>query len=342
MMRGLGAGLTLLAMLLLSACGGNKTQGSAENRPAIKVTVVMAERRADAAVSRFVGSVTARNRADVSPRIAARVERIAVGLGSRVGAGDLLAELDARDLRSRFQQAEALDEQAAADLKRYESLLAQNVISRQQYDAVKAQAEVAAASRREAEAALSYTRIVAPFAGVVTARMIDAGDLANPGQPLFVVQDESDLRFVATIPESQVGRVRVGDSLRLEIGETRLIVTGRVDEISPGADPMSRSHEIKIDLPSDPQLRPGQFGRVLLASGDDSTIFVPATALVKRGQLDLVYVATGDNRAHLRLVRVGRALNGQLELLAGVESGERVITGGQSQLQDGDRIEIQP
>lgn len=343
-MRIMKLSFALVAMLLLLAgCGGSaEEKGAAKSTSVKKVTVAAAEQRAMRDVQKLMGTVEARSRAQIETKVQARVERIAVVLGSRVEAGDVLAELDTRDITARFRQAQAVYEQAAQDLKRFETLLSQQAATQQEFDGIKMRVAVAEASKQEAEAMLSYARIVAPFSGVVTEKMIDRGDLAVPGRPLFTLEQDGSPRFVLTIPESNAGSISRGDSVQIEIPASDTTLTGIVTELSPSADPMTRSYQIKADLPSTTKLRPGQFGRLLLPTGEASALFVPTSAIVRRGQMELVYVATNDNLASLRMVRTGKVMSGWTEILSGLNPSENVVSSGLTELSDGDQIERLP
>jgi RND family efflux transporter MFP subunit len=334
---------SLIVTVVIAGCGGESHPESTDSAaPSAKVSVAAAQKEPNAAANRIMGTVIARNRAELETKVQGRIARITVALGSRVRAGELMAELDTREFEARVRQARAAYEQAARDLSRFESLHAQQAVTDQEYDGAKARAAMAEAALAEAEAMLSYARITAPFSGVVTAKSFDVGDLATPGRPLFVLQDESELRFVATIPESYVDLIAVGDSVAVEFARAGERVAGWVEEISPGADPLSRSYEAKISLDGVPGLRPGQFGTLLLPSGGDSRLWIPATALVRRGQLELVCVAGEHGVVDLRLVRTGAQNGDRIEILAGLAEDEYVIVSDPHGLKDGDRIEIAP
>ncbi len=334
--------LTLaLSAVALVGCGKDEHAGSSTIDMTPKaVQVARVERFATGARDEIMGSVVARNTADISTKIQARVDRIIVDIGSRVNSGDLLAELDTREFQAKVQQARAMHEQAQQDLKRFEKLLAESAATQQEYDGIKARATVAEASLKEAETFLSYTRISAPFSGVVTRKMVDVGDLAFPGQPTFTLEESGAPRFVVTIAESYRNKIAVGQSVDVYIGVIDTTVTGRVDELSPSADPMSRTFSAKISLPALEKLRPGQFGRLLLpADAEDVTLFVPRSAWVRRGQLDLVYVVNAEKRAMLRLVRIGRQFPDKLEILSGLRENESVVVSDQRDLLDGDLVQ---
>lgn len=336
--------LSVFVTLAVAGCGGSTSQPhSAGDTSAKPVSTARVELFATGAYDEVMGSVVARNTANISTKVQSRVDRMLVDIGSRVAKGDLLAELDMREFQAKVQQARALADQAAQDLQRFQTLLAQNAATQQEYDGIKARAAVAEAGLQEAETFLSYARITAPFSGVVTRKHLDIGDLAFPGQPVFTLEESGAPRFTVTIAESLRGRLTIGQNVAISIPVIDTTVTGRVEEISPSADPMSRTFSAKIGLPAEANLRPGQYGRLLLpAKGDDVTLFVPRSAWVRRGQLDLVYVVTPDNRAMLRLVRIGRLADDKLEILSGLRENEMVVVSDQRDLLDGDLVQVAP
>jgi RND family efflux transporter MFP subunit len=222
-------------------------------------------------------------------------------------------------------------------LARFEVLVAQQAATQQEFDGIKARAAAAEAALNEAETYLSYGAIVAPFSGTVVGKAVDVGDQAMPGKPLFTIEQTGAALFVTTLPESKLGQITAGDSLSVSIG-SQATVRGKVEELSPSTDPMSHTFMLKLSLPSTPGISPGQFGRLLLPAGEDETIFIPRAGLVRRGQLDLVYVVSAENRAMLRLVRIGRQFPDRLEILSGLRESEKVVVSDQRDLSDGDLV----
>lgn len=332
--------LPVMAALWVACAGSDDRTGSDSAGAVHSVAVATVAYESALSVDEYMGTVTARNQAEVESRVQARVERIAVALGSRISPGTVLAELDRRELQARVDQAEAVYQQAARDLARYDSLFMRKVVTSQEYDVVKARATVAKASLDEASIMLSHTRITAPFAGTVTERRVDVGDLAVPGRPLFVLEQAGALQLVVNLAESQAMHVNVGDSLTVSVPTAGVVLRGRLEELSSGSDPVSRTVTAKVSLPNNDRLRPGQFGRLQLAADSEPSLVIPASAIVLRGQLELVLVATPENRASLRLVRIGRRLGERIEILAGLLEGERVITSAPSTLSDGDLLEV--
>ena len=335
--------ILIVAAALGSGCSGSgdQTQVHADGAPK-KVTIALVETAGNSSIDEIMGSVIARNTADISTKTQARVDRIPDDIGSRVRKGDLLAELDARDMQARVQQARAMYEQASGDLKRFEQLLSQQAATQQEFDGIKARATVAEASLREAEAMLTYAHITAPFSGVVTRKQIDIGDMVFPGQVLFTLEEAGAVRFVTTVAESHRNRIAATDQVQISIPDLDTVITGTVDELSPSADPMSRTFAVKIGLPSLAAIRPGQFGKLLLPTDSgETTLFIPRSALVRRGQLDLVYVVGADKKAMLRLVRIGRQFPDKLEILSGLRENEQVVISNQRDLLDGDLVEVE-
>ncbi len=342
-MHNITASLALMLTVLASGCGhtDRTTKQLAEGTPK-KVVTALAQQGAESSFDEFVGTVVARNRAEIEPMIQARIEKLPVVLGSHVRNGDLLVELDTREVRAQLAQARAVFDQTSQDLKRYETLLDRNVVTQQEYDGIKAKAKVAEAEVARAEATLSYAQITAPFSGTVTERHVDVGDVAIPGRPLITLDEDGDLRFVAAIPESHRTRLAVGDTLLVTTAEANATFPARLDEFSLGSDPVTRAYTVKLTMHADPRIHSGQFGRLRLPTNGEAEVFIPNTAVVRRGQLELVYITTSDQHAMLRLVRTGRTLDDRTEILSGLRAGDRIIVQGAAELSDGDRIEELP
>lgn len=342
-MKNITSVLLLAGILALSAgCGsGEKHPGAETTKSPVTVTVMKVDRHDALTYSEVLGSVVARRRADIQTKVQARVERTPVGIGSRVREGELLVEFDTRETGARVKQARALFEQAEQDLKRFETLLAQNAATQQEYDGVKARKTVAEAGLQEAEAMLTYARISAPFSGTITRKDINEGDLAVPGRPLFTIEDESSLQLVVSVPESQRAHLNVGDTLQVGLAGGGSTVPAVVEEFSPSADPISRSLTAKLALAKDDRLHAGQVVRLLVPGSRSSELVVPGSAIVRRGQLELIYAVTDEGRAALTLVRTGRTLGDSIEVVAGLRGGETVIVNPPAGLEDRDPVEVQ-
>lgn len=179
---------------------------------------------------------------------------------------------------------------------------------------------------REAEVALDYTRVAAPFDGVVVSRQVDPGDLAWPGRPLFRLMDPKHMRLEAHVREGLAGRIRPGQALAVTVEAVGAKLEGSVEEVVPSADPTSRTFVVKVALAENERLLPGMFGRLDVPAEARRAIMIPRRAVRRLGQLATVQVVDGD-RKRLRIVRLGRATDGDIEALAGLREGETICLG---------------
>ena len=338
----------LLTLLLgiLTACQENhekeKTAHQASLKP-VEVEVLTVEPTEALKQTEVVGTVQAVDRAIIAAKVTGTIEEIPVVLGSEVKQGDLLVKISAGEISAKVIQAQAQLEQARRNLEREEKLLKQNAATAESVKSLKDMYRVAEAVHKEAKTVLGYATITAPFDGLITSKKANVGDLATPGTPLLQLEDSKTLQVVTSVPETLVLEIQPGDSLAVFIPAAKLDIQGTVAEIAPAADPLSRTAEVKINIEDAPQLRsgqfarvalPGQFARVALPGQNKDTLFVPASAVIPFGQMDKLFVVN-DNRAELRLVRTGAAQSDHIEILAGLEPGEMIITTNNTRLVDG-------
>jgi len=333
----------LVLAATLVACKRHDTPASpaAPPLPTATVRVLKVESQRRMAVEEIVGTVRPKLSAAVSAKVSGGIERMLVAPGQAVKAGQLLVQLDAREIQARLDQATALREQTAKDLQRFQKLIADKAVTQQEFDAVQARQRVAAAAVTEAETQLGYTKIVAPFDGVITHKRADVGDLATPGRALLELENPAALRLEADVPEALVGNLKLGDRLALHVAALKTDSSGVIGEIAPAADAGSRTFLVKLDLPATPGLRSGQFGRVAIPVAEVNALRVPASAVVVRGQMELVFVATNQH-AQMRLVKTGKRLGSEIEIVSGVNSGEVLVVEGAGALTDGQPLQVKP
>jgi RND family efflux transporter MFP subunit len=192
---------------------------------------------------------------------------------------------------------------------------------------------------RSTEVARSYAEITAPFAGVVTAKSVDPGAMAVPGAPLLTIEREGAYRLEASVEESRIAAIRVGQSVSVTLDGVDRTIDARVSEIVPAVDAASRSYTVKLDLPTLPTLRSGAFGRVSFSLGSRSPLTIPVGALTARGQLQSVVVAE-SGIAHTRLITAGQHSKDRVEVLSGLTAGEMVIFPVPPGLSDGAAVEV--
>ncbi len=313
-------------------------------------TVATATVQSSAAASATVldGVIQAVKQSTVAAQTTGRIATFTVKAGDKVRAGQVLATIDDREAQVGMQHAQAQVNQADADLRnaqaqmeRTRSLQAQGFVSKAaqdtadaQYQSAKAQREQAAASTRQSALAQGYTRVTAPLDGWVLQTFAQAGDLAVPGSPLLVVYAPQPLRAVVQVPASRSQAVRQAKQIAVLIDNGQ----GNMQSITPlnrlevpSSDPVSQTTEWRMDLPAKEAaaLLPGQQVRVSFIGAELASasprLLVPAAAVVRRGELSAVYVASGKSFA-LRAVRLGRESAAGVEVLAGLRAGEVVAT----------------
>lgn len=329
---------SILLALAVFGCG-KKHEPAREEMPPVAVQVQLIELKPHLASEEVVATVNPELRSVIESKVSGRIDKMLVTPGQKVQAGELLVALDVREIQAKLDQATPVRDQAEKDLKRFTDLLAKRVITQQEFEAAQSKAQVARAAVIEAETMLGYAKVSAPFAGVVTRKLADVGDLATPGKPLIEMEDPSALRLEAAVPEAIIDRVSLGSKLMVRIGAKEF--EGIVREMSPTADPNSRTLLVKLDLPPTPGLRTGQFGRVAVPVAETSVLRVPASSVIRRGQMELVFIRNG-NRAQLRIVKTGKQIGEEMEVVSGVNAGEEVITAGVSEISDGQPIEVRP
>lgn len=310
-------------------------------RPAVGTRpLVAAERTIGSETVTAVGSVQPRRKTDVASLLLASIREIKPRPGERVKAGEVLVILDDRELNAQQREGTAALAAAEAELvtrkseyDRVKSLRGTGSVSAEELNRVEGAYRVTEAQVRRAketigriEVQLSYTRIVATADGIVADRFAEPGDLATPGKPLLTVYDPNDLELHVHVPESLASGLSVGKPLGIRIDANNWSATAVVREIVPLAQQASRSVVVKLGLtaaPAAPAL-PGMYGRAAIPVGRVERVWLPEPAVQHLGQLDLVDVADHAGMLTRRFVRLGRSADGKVEILSGLDAGERI------------------
>lgn len=364
------SGCLLAASAALAAgCHSDETVQSAAVQ-SVTARVVKSRQEQAPILLHATGTVHARETAAISAQVMGRIEQVLVRAGDNVRAGQTLVVLDGAALQASAAQAQAAvvaaqNQQAAADsnaglaastLARYQKLQAEKSVSPQemdevtrraqgaqaQLDAATAQTEAAREQAAAARTMLGYTRIVAPFAGMVTSRTADPGTMAAPGMPLLQIDRSGPLQLQAAVDESAIASVRMGMKVPVSMNGIAQPVDGTVAEIVPAADAASHSFLVKIDLPAMSQVRAGIYGAAEFPNGTHQTILVPRSAVVARGSLECAYVLDGNDIAQLRYLTLGATHGDLVEVLSGMAAGERVVDTPEDRDFAGRRVEVRP
>ena len=373
--------IVLVVVGLFLACGSNRSgeQGTAVTASGVKLETIRLD--AAPQMYEAVGTVRSANVSLLNAQISGTVQEMRVRAGDRVRSGQLLATIDDRASRAQVEAAQAgvqeaehgvveveqaleaasADRQfAEATYKRYQNLLAKNSLSRQEFEGaetkyraalanerslqakkegIEARRQQALAQKSSAETMLSHSRIVSPIAGVVTQKSVDVGTVVMPGTPLLTVEETSHYRLEASLPEEFLAKVRVGEET--PVATARGPLPGRVAEIVPASDPASRTFLVKVDLPSDCLCQSGEYATALFPVEQTRMMSVPQSALVEHGELEGVYVANAQGEVEYRLVKTGKSRADRIEIISGLNEGDRVAVTQVEKLRDGMRLEAQ-
>jgi len=331
----------LLAAALLTACG-RTTPDIAGGRPPAKVRVATVRIEELPVAIEVAGTVRPVRHALLAARVMGAIEELPVALGQRVKAGNLLVKISAGEISARVAQAQAQLDEVQGDLDRERKLLAQGASTPETVRSLVDRFALTEAMVREAEVMLGYTMIRAPFDGVIARKLADAGDLTSPGQPLIEIEDDATFQIEAGIPDTLASRLAVGALLAVEVPAAGIKFTGTVAEISSAADPFTRTVTAKIFVPAGVAVHSGQFARVAVPGAPARMLLAPASAVMAFGQMQLVFVASESNRTVLRLVKTGTARGDRLEIISGLDDGERVVVAPPAGLREGQPLETLP
>ncbi|HLS28271.1 MAG TPA: efflux RND transporter periplasmic adaptor subunit [Opitutales bacterium] len=330
-------------MVILLATAGCGEKPVVEKSPSVAAPVAVAIEPvrvlSEAQPVAVPGEVRPFHEAVLSSRVQGEVSELFAIAGNQVEKGDLLVKLLSEELSARMRRANVELEAASLELNRIQNLVKSNAATAQELEITEARHRSAEAAADEAKIFAGYVDLRAPFDGTVVRRKVEVGDLVSPGQPVLILQANNGFRLEADVPESLAGSVKIGESVSFAFDDPEIVGDAVISEIEPAADPISRTILMKADLPEDPTFHTGQFGRLFLRGSDAERITVPETSLLRKGQLEYVYVVL-ENRALLRLVRTGRSFQDQVEILAGLEGGEKVILAPSRTLRDGAPVEV--
>jgi RND family efflux transporter MFP subunit len=372
-MNRMNKGLKLSSLIVAAVVGfsscSTEQPVKAQSPETVQHIPVLAVQQADVPdLLEAAGTVRAAQTSDLASQMMGNIVEIRAHEGERVRRGQVLAVIDDSQPRAAVDRATAAGVAAQqqlvaansdlvlaeSTLQRYQNLYDRKSLSPQEFDEVKARQratlarrDMAQAGQAQAQAALNqartslnYTRIRAPFDGIVTEKKVDSGTLASPGMSIFTVEDVRRYRLEVAVNESDLRYVRTGGQVSVAIEALENAeLKGKVVQIVPAADPASRAFLVKIELPTDTRLRSGLFGRAQFSRGERQALLIPRSTVIERGQLQGVFVLDQNKVASLRYVTLGKSSGSEIEVLTGLQSGEwLVVKPGELDL-DSKRIE---
>lgn len=345
--------LVLAIAIGLTACGGDHEKAaSATAQHTVQATVVAIQPSQGTIYSAMPGTVVAQESVQVASRLMGYIKNIAVSEGQPVKVGQRLFTIDPMDIeggvtqaRLGLDQADKAMQDAKADYDRFSALYKDEVVSRQQYEKMKLNYDIAASRAAQAKAGLQtaqgqlkYAVVSSPINGVVVMKYANEGDIAAPGHPVLLVENQSRLQVQTSVPESIYAGLKLGDAVKVEIDGQAQPVEAKVSRLSPAADPVAHTHLVKLDIDAK-GLRSGAFARVLFPAGEQTLLQVPQEAVLNRAGITGVFVVGDKGVAEYRMVRTGRTDNGQVEILSGLSAGDRVVTKNAAAVSNGDLVQ---
>ncbi len=331
--------LALFSLLVIAGCHDPVDKSAGSPLPTVEVHVETLVLNAAALQVELPGTVQAVEQATISARVAGQIVSLPVKIGSKIKQGDLLVKITAAEINARLQQAEIQLVQSRRNLARETKLQLVNASTREKVKTLQELVQINEAVYREAQTILGYTEIRAPFAGTISGKLVEVGDLASPGTPLLKLENGTALEVVSQVPEALAHHLSLESRLPLTVPAAGLALTAPIREISPTVDPTSRTTQIKLMLPTAPELRSGQFARVALVDNQAKTLMINSRGLRQKGQLQQVFVAE-QGSARMRLVRTGAEFGGQIEILSGLQAGDLVVIDASEKLQDGQPLKV--
>lgn len=331
----------LLAAGGVAGCGESAdTPPAPARRSAVELKTAVVEMREVDLAYTTEAVIEAVRQSTVSAQIAGRIVELRFDVGDRVKRGEVIVRIDERAAtqavaasEAQVSEAVATANNARAQFERSKALAAQRFISqaaldKSEADYKAAQARVSAllAGAGQAATERGFATIVAPYSGVVSARHVELGEMATPGKPLMTGFDPSTLRAVATVPQTRMAEIQGGGRARIEIPSAGQWLESKQLVVVPSADPRTHTSRVRLDLPANAQgVYPGVFARVHFSLGKATRLLVAREAVVRRSELNAVYVVDAQGAPQLRQVRLGDVADERgVEVLAGLRAGERV------------------
>jgi RND family efflux transporter MFP subunit len=354
------AGITLIAF---SSCSSDKKEGTIANKDAaVPVTVATASGTDQQGIN-LSGQIEASQTANISTRIMGYITMLKVKVGDHVSKGQLLATISNQDIVAKGGQTDAMIAEAQAamnsaqkDLDRFTILYRQQSATAKeldnvtlQYNAAKSRLEGARQMRNEVNANLGYSSLTAPFSGIVTQKLADAGSMANPGMPILTIEQSGSYQVSATVPENIINQIHQGAEAIINIKSIDKTIKGTVVQINPSSQFTGGQYLIKINLPDADKkgLYAGMYANVSIpvkepvaVATNVDAVLVPVTSIEYKDQLTGLYTIGSNNTALLRWVRLGKTYGDKVEVLSGLEKNESFIVTAEGKLYNGIPVSI--
>ena len=286
------------------------------------------------------GLVEATRQSTVSAQISGRIKEINFDVGSRVNKGQVILRIDERETgqalagsNAQVLQAQATLQNAKAAYERSRQLFEQKFISQSaldkaqaDYQVARAQAAASEAGAGQASLAHGYSTVIAPYSGVVAARLVEVGEMVMPGKPLMTGFDPAGMRVVVSVPQYKLPEIGQNPKVTVEVPSLNRWIKAASATVQPIADMRTHSTQVRVYLPANAEgLYPGMFVRAHFVVGTANKLVVPVSAVLHRSEVVAVYVVDEKGGLKLRQIRLGETnADGLVEVLAGLNPGEQV------------------
>lgn len=344
--------LCLFTMVTIVGCGSSANGNSPDNSEsgneqtdilAIPVETSVVESGQVSAAYSGTATLESEASAVVVSKNTGVILSVLVEEGDIVEEGDVLAQLESDRFEMELKRTKASLERMENALRRAEELYGRQLMSSDEYDAARFDAQSQRALRDMAELDLQHTRIRAPISGVISERLIKTGNLVTQHEPVFRIDDFDPLLAVLHVPERELNVLRTGHPVKMGVDAfPGAFFSGEVLRISPVVDPATGTFKVTAQInDASGQLKPGLFGRVqIVFDTHPNATLVTKSAVLSEDGVHTVYVLAEDQKVIRKAVELGYEQEGMLEVLTGLEPGETVITAGKASLQEGALVSV--
>lgn len=349
-------------LISLTHCSSEDTSSAAFSGEAVSVTLNKTEANSAGGFAVASGKLVSKNSVNVSTRMMGYITSMPVEVGQSVRAGQQLVSINNTEIQAKggqanaqIMQAQAAFDSAKKDLDRFKNLFASQSASQKElddmqsrYDMARAGLEAAKQMKNEVNAQYRYTNITAPISGVVTAKFVEQGDLANPGMPLLTIESSATLQAQLMVSERYITQIKDGMEVDVLIKSSGKESKGIVAEISKSSAHSGGQYMVKVNLPKSDELLPGMFVNAVFPfensssteTDEASSILIPKSALVKNGQMTGVYTVSSQNTAVLRWLKLGKEMGEEVEVLSGLTAGESYVVSADGKLYNGVKLSV--
>lgn len=352
-----------IGLLFLAACSSKDKKDPVANADtAIVVTVSTPSGDVQQGIN-VSGQIEASQTANISTRVMGYITMLKVKVGDHVNKGQLLATISNQDMLAKRGQTDAMIAEAQAavssaqkDYDRFTALYKQQSATAKeldnvtlQYNAARARMEGARQMRNEVNAQLGYTSLTAPFSGIVTQKLADAGSMASPGMPILTIEQSGSYQVSAAVPENSINQIKQGTEAIVTIKALDKTIKGTVTQINQSSQYTGGQYIIKVSIPDNEKkgLYAGMYANVAIEVKEvaavktaGNSVMVPVSSIEHKDQLTGLYTISSNNTALLRWVRLGKTYGNQVEVLSGLEKNETFVLTADGKLYNGVPVSI--